>query len=269
MCEFCTEHGEGKIWYKNSANYSQDLLSDLKRRTYIENFLSSTISEGFTTLGRLETIFRKKGRLPGAVTGAMVSRAKTEHFGQVLPLEEIREVVLSADTIVRMPCACRWTAQKKEVRCCYGISFGPEPWYKGIDMSYFGKPPGDGLETLQREEALQQMEGMEEHGAIHTIWTMVTPFIGAICNCSARDCIAMKTLSGIRVEIMARAEFNASVAPALCNGCGLCVEQCQFDAIGSTHEEGRCIAEINSEACFGCGLCRRACPSGAISLVAR
>ena len=108
MCEFCTKHGEGKIWYKNAANYSQDLLSDIDRRHYIENFLTSAFGEGFQTLERLETIFRKKGKLPKAVKTAMVQKSKAEHFGQVLPLEDIAEVVSKAKTVVRMPCACRW-----------------------------------------------------------------------------------------------------------------------------------------------------------------
>ena len=88
----------------------------------------------------------------------MEGRAQREHYGQVLPIEEIRELVLKSDTIVRMPCACRWTTDKKEVRCCYGISFGIEAWYKDIDMSYFGKASDEGLESLKREEAIAQME---------------------------------------------------------------------------------------------------------------
>ena len=182
MCEFCTKHGDGKIWYKNAANYGQDLLSDLNRRHYIENFLSSAFSEGFQTLGRLETIFRKKGKLPGAVTNAMVRKAKAEHFGQVLPIEEIGEVVSKARTVVRMPCACRWNIEKKEERCCYAVSYGPEPWYNAIDMAYFGKAQDEGLESLSPEDAMTQMKAMEAHGSIHTIWTMMTPFIGAICK---------------------------------------------------------------------------------------
>src|SRR4030066_692790 len=162
----------------------------------------------------------------------MEERAQREHFGQVLPIEEIRGLVLKSDTIVRMPCACRWTADKKEVRCCYGISFGAEAWYKGIDMSYFGKASDEGLESLRREEAISQMELMEDQGAIHTIWTMVTPFIGAICNCTLRDCLAMRTFS-IHVETMARAEYVAIVDEGICTGCGLWEGACQFEAIGS------------------------------------
>lgn len=90
MCEFCTKHGDGQVWYKNAANYSNDLLSDLRRRAFIADFLESTFRSGFDTIGRLETIYRKKGRLPGAIKQEMENRARIEHFGQVLPIEEIR-----------------------------------------------------------------------------------------------------------------------------------------------------------------------------------
>ncbi|MFH1672188.1 MAG: 4Fe-4S binding protein [Pseudomonadota bacterium] len=269
MCEFCTKHGDGKIWYKNAANYAQDLVADLKRKKYIQDFFESTINDGFKTLGRLEVLFARKGRLPASITDNMEQRAKIEHFGQVLPMEEIKELVLKAETITRMPCACRWAAHKKEVRCCYAISYGPCAWYEGLDMTYFGKPSDEGFESLSHHEALHQMGKMEEDGAIHTIWTMLTPFIGAVCNCTTRDCIAMRTLSGIRVETIARAEHVAVVDRGLCEGCGLCAERCQFHAIDSIQEDGRTIARIDSKKCFGCGLCRRACTTGALSLVLR
>lgn len=269
MCEFCTKHGEGRIWYKNAANYANDLLSDLRRRKYIENFLSSAFTDGFQTLGRLETIFKKKGRLPKALKTAMVNRAKQEHFGQVLPIEEISELVRNARTIVRMPCACRWNIGKKEVRCCYAISYGPDAWYRNIDMSYFGKTPNQGLESLNPDKAIKQMQDMEEHGAVHTIWTMMTPFIGAVCNCSPDECLAMRTLSRIHVEIMERAEYVGKVNKELCDGCGLCDLNCHFNAISSFTQSGRAFACIDPDKCFGCGLCRRTCSTRAISLILR
>ncbi len=175
MCDFCTNHGEGKIWYKNARNYANDLLADLERRHYIENFLTSAFKEGFETLGRVETIYRKKGKLPASVKKAMITKAKREHFGQVLPIEEISDVVKQAATVVRMPCACRWNIGKKEERCCYAVSYGADAWYKDIDMGYFGKTSDEGLESLQPEQAISQMKEMEEQGAVHTIWTMMTP----------------------------------------------------------------------------------------------
>lgn len=269
MCDFCTKHGEGKIWYKNARNYAGDLLSDLARRQYIENFLSSTFSEGFQTLGRIETIYRRKGKLPEAVKSAMVTKAKTEHFGQVLPIEEISEVVKGARTVVRMPCACRWNMEKKEERCCYAISYGPEAWYKSIDMDYFGKASDQGLEALSADTAIEQMKEMEKDGSVHTIWTMMTPFIGAICNCSPDECLAMRTLSRTSVETMERAEFVAWVDESLCSGCGLCDAQCHFHAIDNHSHSGRSHAHVDPHRCFGCGLCRRVCGTHALSLVPR
>jgi len=269
MCEFCSQHGDGKVWYKNAKNYAQDLVSDINRRAYISQFLSQTIKEGYDTLGRLETLYKRRGRLPDTIKKGMEEQARREHYGQVLPIEEIRELVMKADTIVRMPCACRWTISRSEARCCYGVSFTPDAWYKDLDMSYFGKASDEGLETVLREEAIRQMEQLEEKGAVHTIWTMMTPFIGAICNCNQKDCIAMKTLSGIKVDTLARAEFAAVVDAAACAGCGLCREKCQFNAIREETAEGDIVAVIDPHLCYGCGLCRNACPADAIKLVQR
>ncbi|MHC4332744.1 MAG: KH domain-containing protein [Planctomycetota bacterium] len=44
MCEFCVKHGEGKKWYLQASNYSEDLLSDIRRRRFIEEFLTDTKS---------------------------------------------------------------------------------------------------------------------------------------------------------------------------------------------------------------------------------
>ena len=42
MCEFCLKHGEGKKWYLLAQNYSDDLLSDVRRRRFIQEFFSDT-----------------------------------------------------------------------------------------------------------------------------------------------------------------------------------------------------------------------------------
>ena len=269
MCEFCTKHGDGKIWYRNAANYANDLLSDIRRRKFITEFLETTMGGGLRGLGRLEQLFMKKRRLPQAVVRAMEEKAKAEHFGQVLPIEEISGIMKGAMSIVRLPCACRWTMGKKEERCCFAFSYGPDAWYSGFDMGYFGMSSAEGLEPVTADEAIKQMEALEEQGAIHSIWTMMTPFIGAVCNCSAGDCMALRILSGIGVHTMACAEHTAVVDRELCTGCGICSERCQFDAIKSRTDEQGQSAYIDHAKCYGCGLCRRACSTNAISVVLR
>ena len=46
MCELCLKHGDGEIWYRNARNYAQDLLADVRRRRFIEDFYRSTMTEG-------------------------------------------------------------------------------------------------------------------------------------------------------------------------------------------------------------------------------
>ena len=113
------------------------------------------------------------------------------------------------------------------------------------------------------------MKSMEEQGSVHSIWTMMTPFIGAICNCRPEDCLAMLTLSRTGVETMERAEYVARVDEELCTGCGLCDEACHFKAIESHTHNGQSHAHIDPQKCFGCGLCRRVCAAGAITLAPR
>ena len=268
MCEFCTKHGDGQVWFKNAANYANDLMADLNRRNYIKDFFTSTIEAGVVTIGRLESIYRKKKILPARLVREMVSQAGKEHFGQVVTIEDIREIVGRAATVVRMPCACRWAALKKEARCCYSVSYTPETWYRDLDMGYFGKAQDMGLESLTPAEAIGQMEALEKDGTVHTIWTMHTPFIGAICNCQPGDCLGLRTLA-INVETMYRGEEMAVVDTELCIGCGSCQEACHFGAISSIGSGRESRAEIDQGKCFGCGLCRNSCPQEAIGMVDR
>jgi len=268
MCEFCTQHGDGKIWFKNAENYAKDLLSDLERRKYIKDFFTQTIGEGIGTIGRLETIYQKKGRLPARVTTQMVEQAKVDHFGQVVTIEDISEIINNAATVVRIPCACRWAAMKKDVRACYSVSYSPDYWYDNLDMSYFGLAHDEGLEVVSREEAISQMKEMETGGAVHTIWTMKTPFIGAICNCTPEECLGLRTLS-IDIETMFRGEEYACVNEQLCSGCGACEPECHFNAITGKTVSGDHKVSISMHKCFGCGLCRNSCPEDAIALLVR
>lgn len=265
MCEFCSEHGDGKVWFKNAENYGKDLMSDLVRRKYINEFFTSTIEQGVVTIGRLETLYGKKKRLPDRLVKPMVDKAKVEHFGQVVTIEDIRELVGKAATVVRLPCACRWASMKKENRCCYSVSYSAETWYNDLDMSYFGLAQDQGLESLSPDQAIKQMEKLENEGAVHTIWTMMTPFIGAICNCQPQDCLGLRTLS-IDVETMFRGEQMALVDTGKCTGCGACEDACHFNAISSVEVSGEHKAHIHSSSCFGCGLCRNVCPVEALSM---
>jgi len=58
MCQFCHQHGEGKTWYLQARHYAEDLLSDLERRRYLEEFIYRI---GNGSISHWESFGRGKG----------------------------------------------------------------------------------------------------------------------------------------------------------------------------------------------------------------
>jgi electron transport complex protein RnfB len=57
--------------------------------------------------------------------------------------------------------------------------------------------------------------------------------------------------------------YQAKIDMELCNGCGLCFDRCQVDAIA----EADGAWSIVDGRCIGCGLCISSCPVEAMSMV--
>jgi ferredoxin len=268
MCDFCHKHGEGEKWYLNAKNYSEDLLSDLRRRKLITDFLSDPES--------LEEDMRQMRRLddaPGFVRRVLswhVSRKmKRDHFGQVVPIEDIERIFDFVGSIVRVACICRHIGIRSEARYCYGVSMAPdtsafEELVQELQPAHLTGPDTAGLETLSKEEALASFRDHEDDGLCHTVWTFGTPFIGGICNCDRTDCMAMQAQMQHEIPVMFRAEYVAGIDSDLCNGCRTCMRHCQFGAI--SYSAAREKSVIDLKRCYGCGICRAACPKDAISL---
>jgi Pyruvate/2-oxoacid:ferredoxin oxidoreductase delta subunit len=271
MCDFCHQHGEGKKWYLDARNYSEDLLSDLRRRRFVEHFFESPehIAKGEKALNRLDKVppFFTRG-----IRKKITKKQMVNHFGQVVPIEDIEKILGFTTSVVRLACICRHVTLGPEHRYCYGISLAPQGGeiikiLKGIDANYLIGPQTGGLEFLPKDEALAMMRENEEEGLCHTVWSFVTPFIGGICNCSLPGCMAMKTTLTHRTPVMFRGESVARVDEAKCAGCGECAKICPFDAFLPRKRKAK--ARVDGKKCYGCGICRNACVKGAIALVDR
>jgi len=268
MCEFCHKHGEGQKWYLRAENYSDDLLSDLKRRKFIADFFS-----GAEEHRQRRTGVRRQQPMPWFVRSVLrpyiVGRQKKVHFGQVLPIEDVEKVFGFVGNIVRLPCYCRYINLGTEQRFCYGISMAPQEGemfkiIKEIDMAYLTGPDTSGLEELTKGEALENFRQYEKEGLCHTVWTFVAPFIGGICNCDRSDCGSMQATVTEGIPSMFRAEYVAEVNPELCNGCRQCMRVCQFGAIAYSAANKKIF--IDPLRCYGCGICRASCTKDAIQL---
>ncbi len=77
---------------------------------------------------------------------------------------------------------------------------------------------------------------------------------------------AAKAAGPLRLGYVKAEAINAFVTEAECEGCGLCVLLCPFQAIELQDRKGRMVAHVNEAVCKGCGTCCAACRSGAINM---
>lgn len=271
MCEFCVKHGEGEKWYLQAKNYSEDLLADLKRRKMIEGFGKMSVAQIREQVGQADKLHRLPAFIRRAITRRISKKMKKQHYGQVVPIEEIERILGFVNSIVRVGCVCRKVTTDKEQRFCYAVSMGPDGGEFGrmfqnipLDPSFRPGPDSPGMETLTKEEALKAMREHEKEGLCHTVWTFQTPFIGGICNCDRVDCLAMKSCLTHGIPAMFRGEYVAEIDTAKCNGCRQCMRVCQFGAMGYSAGEKKAAVDIRH--CYGCGICRSACHQGAVTL---
>jgi ferredoxin len=212
-------------------------------------------------MGRLMSLLRVPV-LGRAASWVVTSRMKKHHFGQVLPLEDVRRVFGLVDAIHCFPCVCRrYLRAPADERYCFALG----NFFKDIlqDMPDLG---GFGAE-LTAEEACARAEAFEQKGLIHTIWTLETPFIIGICSCRPGECLALELLRGCGTQTMFKAEVRFGIDAHTCVGCRKCEETCYFDAIRFDERTRVCV--IDAERCYGCGLCRGRCPVDAPQPAAR
>jgi len=264
VCEFCSKHGEGKKWYLQAEHYAEDLLSDLERRAILYGYgHPEMLAERITEVGRLKQTGEFYAQR--VTTPEDFERAKQMHFGQVVPIEDVEQILGMVTSIVCMACICRLSTVGPERRYCYGLSMAPQGGQfaqimREVDQSYLTGPDSAGLEILTKDEALAAMRDLEQEGLCHTIWTYKTPYIGSICNCDA-DCGAFRM--SYDMPTMFRAEYVSVVDPEPCNGCRQCMRVCQFGAITYSASVEKVL--IDPRRCYGCGLCRASCTKDAIT----
>ena len=180
---------------------------------------------------------------------------------KVVPFKVARDIILkNPQSIAVGVCACRATQENPclPMEVCLFV---------GDPFASFIADQNPKFRKIPQEEAVSILE--DEHKRNHVHCAYFKKDLGsrffAICNCCSCCCLGVRMwnlLEG-QMPILAPSGYLAQVGDD-CNGCGDCVDTCQFKAI-SLDEEGE-RAVIDSAKCMGCGVCEDVCPVGAISL---
>jgi len=133
----------------------------------------------------------------------------------------------------------------------------------------FSETPGafdrvSAMKVLTKEEALATLRRAAEAGLVASV-SNNQEGLTYICNCCTCSCGILRGIAEFKMaNAVARSAFVNTVDADLCQGCGLCEDACQFEAlqVGET-------AIVNAFRCVGCGVCVLTCPEGALALVRR
>jgi len=175
---------------------------------------------------------------------------------KVIPYKLARDIILkNPDQMAVFECPCRLT---KENPCgpldvCLAI---------GDPMASFWLEHKTGnARKISQEEAVDIIKAEDDRGHIHSAWfkESLGDRFYAICNCCKCCCNAMRGHFH-NVPVIAPSGYVSEINEE-CNGCGTCLEFCQFGAISMNDR-----AIVNHDKCMGCGVCESKCSVGAISL---
>jgi len=265
MCKYCAAHGDGRKWYLNPANFTEEIINSVRVQTArIVQMLGGPEKMNFE-LGAAETI---DSMLPNihdqkALDALNELVAEKMHGGQVVPLEDALEIVDLTKGIILIPCYCRKYFGGIEKMTCmffYPVSeMVPQtrPWEK--------------CEKLTPETAKAYLHEFDKLGYVHSVYWAPMPVPIVICNCEYPYCIGLKGRVNYGVMNAARkSEYICVVDREKCDGCEgepQCSKRCFFGALKYAPSEQRVI--VSPTDCFGCGVCRAVCNRGAMKLIDR
>jgi Na+-translocating ferredoxin:NAD+ oxidoreductase subunit B len=178
---------------------------------------------------------------------------------EVHPFESAADLVDAAQAWGVLDCICRKQKALIGEACEHPLDV----------CMVLGERPGafDGSDTiraLSRDEAFATLRRAAEAGLVHSV-SNNQQGIHYICNCCTCACGILRGMADLGIaNVVASSAFVNRVDEDLCSACGLCVEQCPFDALTMDS-----VAQVSAIRCVGCGVCVLTCSNGALGLVRR
>jgi Na+-translocating ferredoxin:NAD+ oxidoreductase subunit B len=176
---------------------------------------------------------------------------------KVMTYENAEELVRRVRKAVVAPCICRreigllGQGCGKPLETCLIFDGGAEYYLRN----------GLGREISQ-QETLEILKIAEEAGLV--LQPSNAKEIVNICCCCGDCCGVLRSLKRYpKPASLAATPFFAVIDTEACQGCGVCEDRCQMEAIRLVDEK----ASIDLDRCIGCGLCVSTCSTDAIILV--
>ncbi len=224
------------IWEFHVNDLSPELIKDM--------------NEYIPTLFNLDT-WRKAPQLRTVPVGQSIS-AKLE----ALPYERAEELVRAQEKFLVAPCICRREHKMMEKGCNK-----PEEscLIMGRAADYYKR---NGLgRTIDLKEALEILKRADRAGLV--LQSSNAQKILNICCCCGCCCQVLKTVKRHpKPSSIISSPFLAHAEPETCEGCGICVERCQMEAL--MLKDDKVVLDLNR--CIGCGLCVTTCSTGSLTL---
>ncbi len=177
----------------------------------------------------------------------------------IIPYAVARDIVLQhPDHIVVLDCPCRAARAQpcSPLDVCLIVG---EPF-----ASFVSEHHPKRSRWITADEAAGILQAEHERGHVHHAFfkdAMLGRFY-AICNCCACCCGAMQAQRN-GTPMLTASGYVSQNNPALCTGCGACVDHCQFDALALNGGH----AVVDFEKCMGCGVCVDKCEHEGLTLV--
>jgi len=185
---------------------------------------------------------------------------------QVMPYEQVSELIRGSSHLSLQPCFCRHKAQHLN-RPCQSQSPLEVCMALGISAEYlvrrgFARQAGE-------KEVLELLDKTEELGLVHTTDNVRDDPL-FICHCCSCCCELLRGINELNInQAVAPSRFIARVDPEQCSGCGACLRRCQVQAISLVGEEYEKTALVDQERCLGCSVCVCSCNPKALSMTER
>lgn len=176
---------------------------------------------------------------------------------EVMPYEKASTFIESSRSWGVLNCICRLQKQLIGEGCHHSIEnclvFSPKE-------NHFKR--AEHIRTIDKSEAYQILEQAHQEGLVHST-SNTQDEVSYICNCCTCSCGVMRTITEHNnLNAMAASDFVISIDQDNCNGCGDCIEPCQFNALTLIED----ICQSESSKCLGCGICIGHCPTESLTL---